>query len=344
MFCKVCGRSIQREDSFCSGCGAAIAQDPFETAATSGNSTAGDEMSIASAAATGEVQEPPIPAQNDASPHAAEPVPAEPKSDPPQEQDEPIPPPSTQEQGITASSDASSNLTREEPVPPPPQAAPAIPQFRRCPRCRKLNTGTDLTCDWCGTELPPPPAPDPAASIAPPTFAGYANDNRASKTKETDLTSKTAASVPTNTINRSTVVARRRSRVPVLEILVIVLLLAGAAAAVWILRSSLPSKTAAAPSSVVVTISPESAEVVAGKAFDFSATVSGTDDTQVIWTVQEGEAGGRVVTRGAKAKGGRVSSLAVYTAPSTPGTYHLLATSKADPRQSASAEATVTGR
>jgi chitinase len=84
--------------------------------------------------------------------------------------------------------------------------------------------------------------------------------------------------------------------------------------------------------------------VVAGKAFDFSATVSGTDDTQVIWTVQEGDAGGRVVTRRAKAEGGTLSSRVVYIAPRTPGTYHLLATSKAEPRKSASAEATVTKR
>lgn len=124
----------------------------------------------------------------------------------------------------------------------------------------------------------------------------------------------------------------------------IVILLAGAGAAVWILRSSLPSKTTAPPSSVVVTISPASARVVAGKAFDFSATVSGTDDAPVIWTVEEGVGGGHVVNRGAKADGGTVSSLAVYIAPRTPGTYHLLATSKADPRESASAEVTVSKR
>jgi len=145
-------------------------------------------------------------------------------------------------------------------------------------------------------------------------------------------------------MNRSAVVVRRTSRVPVLEILVIVLLLAGAGTAVWILRSSLPGRDAAAASSVVVTITPESAQVVAGKALDFSASVSGTKDAEVIWTVQEGDDGGRVVARGAKAKGGKVSSQAVYIAPSAPGTYHLLATSKADPQQSASAEVTVTER
>ena len=225
-----------------------------------------------------------------------------------------MPPHSTQEQGVTGSSDASSDLTREKPLPPHRQARSTVRQIRRCPRCRKLNTGTDLSCYWCGTELPADtPAP---ANIAPPSFAGYA---------------KTGG-------------IRRKSRLPVLGILVIVLLLAGAGTAVWMLRSSLPSKPAAAPSSVVVTISPASAQVVAGKAFDFSATVSGTDDTQVIWTVQEGDAGGRVVTGGAKAEGGTLSSKAVYIAPRTPGTYHLLATSKAEPRKSASAEATVTKR
>jgi len=304
MFCKVCGRSIQREDNFCSGCGAPIAPEPIESAATSGNSTAA-------------------------------------------EQDEHIPPPSAQEQDIAGSPDASPDLTSEEPVPPLPQATPTVRQFRRCPRCRRLNTGTDLSCDWCGTELPadtPAADPDPAANIPPPSFAGYAPSNLTSKTEETDLTGKVAASDLTSKTNRSIGGLRRKSRLPVVEILVIVLLLAGAGAAVWILRSSLPSKTTAATSSVVVTIAPESAHVVAGKAFDFFATVSGTDDAQVIWTVEEGVAGGRVVNRGAKADGGTVSSLAVYIAPRTPGTYHLLATSKADPQESASAEVTVTKR
>ncbi len=206
-----------------------------------------------------------------------------------------------------------------------------------------------MSCDWCGTELPadaPVPAPDPAANIAPPTFAGYAGNSLASETEEKNLTSTSMTPAPglTSEEHRSTDGTRRRSRLPVVEILVIVLLVVGAGAALWILRSSLPGKTTTPPSSVVVTISPASAHVVAGKAFDFSATVSGSDDTQVIWTVEEGNAGGRTVNRGAKAEGGTVSSLAVYIAPRKPGTYHLLATSKADPRESASAEVTVTKR
>jgi hypothetical protein len=136
----------------------------------------------------------------------------------------------------------------------------------------------------------------------------------------------------------------RKSRLPVLEILVAVLLLLGAGFAVWMLRSSMPGKTLAPASNVDVTISPASAEVVAGNAFDFAATVNGTDDAEVTWTVQEGDGGGQVVPRGAKANAGAVSQLAVYVAPKAPGTYHLVATSKADPRKSAAAEITVTGR
>jgi len=297
MFCKICGRSVQREDRFCSGCGAAIAQEPFESAASSGDAAVAAEISIAPAISTAGVQ------------------------------------PLTKASGGSPS--------------PPPDTTPVVREFRRCPRCRRLNTGTDLSCDWCGTELPadaPAPARDPAANIAPPSFAGYAQTNPTSKAEETILSGKSAASDVTSKKDPSSGVIQQRSRPPVLEILVIVLLLAGAGMAVWILCSSLPDKPAAKPSSVVVTISPETAEVVAGKAFDFSATVSGTDDSEVIWTVQEGEAGGRIVTRAAKAKGGTGSSLAVYIAPTTPGTYHLLATSEADPLQSASAEATVTKR
>jgi hypothetical protein len=134
---------------------------------------------------------------------------------------------------------------------------------------------------------------------------------------------------------------RRKSRLPVLEILVIILLIVGAGAAVWMLRSSLPAKRAAVPANVAVTLSPATARVAPGHAVDFAATVSGTDDIEVDWSVQEGDAGGRVVPRGAKATGGQVSSLAVYIAPDTAGTYHLVATSRANAQQSAEAEITV---
>jgi hypothetical protein len=132
-----------------------------------------------------------------------------------------------------------------------------------------------------------------------------------------------------------------KARLPVLEILVILLLLVGAVVAVWMLRSSLPAQRAAVPANVTVTLSPATARVAVGHAADFAALITGTDDVEVDWTVQEGDAGGRVIPRGAKATGGKISSLAVYIAPDSPGTYHLVATSRADSEKSATAEITV---
>jgi hypothetical protein len=132
-----------------------------------------------------------------------------------------------------------------------------------------------------------------------------------------------------------------KARLPVLEILVILVLLIGAVIAVWMLHSSLPAKRAAVPANVTVTLSPATARVAVGHAADFAASINGTDDIEVEWSVQEGDAGGRVIPRGAKATGGKISALAVYIAPDSPGTYHLVATSKADSEKSATAEITV---
>ncbi len=180
-----------------------------------------------------------------------------------------------------------------------------------------------------------------AADIPTPSFGGYAMSSghavREDRTSKKDAVAPVARKTP----SRGQLPARK-SRLPVLEILVVVLLVAGAVAAVWMLRSSSPGKSAATVRNVDITISPANAKVVAGQSLDFSAVVSGTDDMHVSWTVQEGDDGGQIVTHGAKAEGGKVSSIAVYVAPKTPGTYHLLTTSQADPKKSAEAEITVT--
>lgn len=135
-------------------------------------------------------------------------------------------------------------------------------------------------------------------------------------------------------------IARRRSSWPVLEILVAVLLLVGAGASIWIFRSTLPKRhTEALP--IIVTIEPTSTRVLAGKTAEFAATVSGAPESEVTWSVREGNVGGRVVGKGAKAEDGKVSSVVVYTAPKKPGTYHLLATSNTTPPSAVSAEITV---
>ncbi|HLL04218.1 MAG TPA: hypothetical protein VK539_26770 [Myxococcaceae bacterium] len=82
--------------------------------------------------------------------------------------------------------------------------------------------------------------------------------------------------------------------------------------------------------SISVTISPRSVSLEAGASAPFAAAVAGTDNKAITWSVREGSAGGRVSEQG------------IYTAPNTVGTYHVVATSVADPSQSATATVTVT--
>src|SRR5215470_8615135 len=72
-------------------------------------------------------------------------------------------------------------------------------------------------------------------------------------------------------------------------------------------------------SGVVVSVSPKSASVLVGASASFTATVSGTtggQSTLVTWSVQE-------------SGGGTVDGSGHYTAPSSAGSYHVVATSVA---------------
>lgn len=120
------------------------------------------------------------------------------------------------------------------------------------------------------------------------------------------------------------------------------LLLAAIGVAVWLMQPT-SLRPGSDNSGIVVGISPASATVAVGLALDLSATVT-AQNPEVIWQVREGDAGGRVISRGAKAVGDKVSLQAVYIAPNTPGTYHVSALSKADPSKFATAAITVTGR
>lgn len=84
----------------------------------------------------------------------------------------------------------------------------------------------------------------------------------------------------------------------------------------------------AAAQTVTVTVSPSAAAVDGCMTLQLSAAVTGTASTGVTWSVQEGAAGGTV------------SNTGLYTAPSTAGTYHAIATSNAS--SSATGTATVT--
>src|SRR5215831_14907603 len=76
---------------------------------------------------------------------------------------------------------------------------------------------------------------------------------------------------------------------------------------------------------IVVSISPFRANLSQGGTQPFTATVSGTSNSAVNWSVQEGAAGGSITNMGA------------YTAPSQSGVFHVIATSQADTTKSATA-------
>jgi hypothetical protein len=84
-----------------------------------------------------------------------------------------------------------------------------------------------------------------------------------------------------------------------------------------------------AATNVSVTVSPETESVMTGGEVAFAATVTGTADTAVTWSVLG--AGCGLVTQGGR-----------YTAPGAPATCEVRVTANADPARSATAIVTVT--
>lgn len=81
---------------------------------------------------------------------------------------------------------------------------------------------------------------------------------------------------------------------------------------------------------VMVALSPLAANVAAGGLVAFAADVTGTANTDVSWSVDEGSAGGTV------------SSTGLYTAPAASGSFHVRVASVADTTRTATATVTVT--
>jgi hypothetical protein len=96
-------------------------------------------------------------------------------------------------------------------------------------------------------------------------------------------------------------------------------------------RSATAQVTVTAPGPVTVTVSPSAGAVDACRTLTFTATVTGSADGVVTWSVQE-------------AGGGNIVATGVYTAPQTPGTYHVVATSHADPTRQAVVSVAVASR
>lgn len=80
---------------------------------------------------------------------------------------------------------------------------------------------------------------------------------------------------------------------------------------------------------VSLSVSPGVASLLPLGTRAFTATVLGSPDTAVTWSIQQGAAGGSIDPTG------------LYTAPAAPGTFTIVATSHADPTRSATATVTV---
>jgi hypothetical protein len=90
-----------------------------------------------------------------------------------------------------------------------------------------------------------------------------------------------------------------------------------------------PRSNSAPGPSISLSITPAAASLSEGGSQSFSATVAGSNNTAVTWSVVEGASGGTI-------------NNGLYTAPQASGTYHVLATSQADTSKSATATVTVT--
>ena len=82
------------------------------------------------------------------------------------------------------------------------------------------------------------------------------------------------------------------------------------------------------PANIAVTITPTKVTLYAGETQTFAATVVGVDDKTVNWSVDEED-------------GGVITNLALYTAPKIQGVYHVIATSRLEPRAKSVATVTV---
>lgn len=84
---------------------------------------------------------------------------------------------------------------------------------------------------------------------------------------------------------------------------------------------------------VEVAVRPADLRLKPGESQVIEGAVVGSENTALLWSVQEGAGGGTVAAVNA--------SQAKYTAPKASGTYHVVATSKADESKSATVAVSV---
>ena len=375
MFCTNCGEEMRATDKFCANCGAAAAPRPGRPRAAAPVPPE-PTTPARSSQSTAEIFQPPVPASagNASQPdlrfstttRQGAPAPAPPvtASAPPSPQAVLS---SQQEQQVLLEAEEIASVRGMSPVEAlPPDFPPATraPQTKTCGSCGGPNPVSNRFCERCGRPLQnepavqSAPAPAPVRPVAPAPILQSswldvpepARTSVAAPVKTPAVTKAATAPAPPATAANGKdkdffyfyddSSSQRGNRKLLIALMVVLAL--GVLGVIYLL--SRPSAKSSVAANVAITISPTETEVSVGEAHDFSATVSGSGDTDVTWSVVEGSAGGTVVNRGAQAQGGAVANMGVYVAPTTPGTYHIVATSKADPSKSATAEVLVSGK
>jgi chitinase len=94
-------------------------------------------------------------------------------------------------------------------------------------------------------------------------------------------------------------------------------------------------------SGVEVTVSPAVVNLHPGDIVVIQASVIGSENSDIEWTMEEGSAGGRLGPLPTGERDGRVVAAVRYTAPAAPGSFHVVARSKADETRTAIATVVV---
>lgn len=92
---------------------------------------------------------------------------------------------------------------------------------------------------------------------------------------------------------------------------------------------------------VTVTTFQKKIHVAAGGKTSLQASVTGSSDTDIDWSIQEGDKGGRIVSMGSVSEQNQSHASATYTAPQSGGTFHVIAASHANPSRAAKIEIVV---
>ena len=93
---------------------------------------------------------------------------------------------------------------------------------------------------------------------------------------------------------------------------------------------------------VEVRISPAQLMLKPGEARSLEASILGSENFDIGWSIQEANAGGKLVPGSTVSHDGHVFSTVTYTAPANAGVYHVVASSRADETRTSVATVTVT--